>query len=125
MAVDTDIAADKDLFGKIVSDLQEGVSIGNTDISGTSKYVEDYTEAGFNMDLGHNFLALHFTAEDEAVIRVGLDPTQGSGMVTLDEDGIFIGQLKDNNQLVRVEVTKGDVVTTRVYTLKNVIFATE
>ena len=44
LVADADIAASEDLFGKVVADLQEDVSIGsNNVISGTLHYVDGYT----------------------------------------------------------------------------------
>ena len=63
--------------------------------------IADYWGAG-------NFLALKFAPGDEgAVVKVGLDPSQGSGLVPLDEDlnGVFKVTDKDI-QVFMVETTK-------------------
>ena len=60
LLVDVDIAADADLYGKVVSDLQSGIVIDGDAITGTLKYIDDYTE----------YLATFqtlFDSEDEAI----------------------------------------------------------
>ena len=56
--VDPTIAADFDLLGKVVADLQDGVTVSANNILGTLHYIDDYT--GFSGDpkeqVGH-FLA--------------------------------------------------------------------
>jgi hypothetical protein len=55
-----------------------------------------------------NYLALHATADDGAVIQAKL---QGSPLdwVTLDEDGIIISRLHDNSGIIQFRATKGGV----------------
>ena len=89
------------LIDKPASDIQLVVLDGNT-IKGVSKYVADWSSAGFD---GHNFVAIHVAAPNAATIKVGLDPTAGTGMVTLDPDGLFVGQVATNSQVLRIEAT--------------------
>ncbi len=106
-----------DLFGKVSSDLQENVAINGVAISGTLKYVDDYSSAyGPGEDSG-NYLVLQFDSEDEASISVEII-NGTSGPVTLDEDGIWIGRIADkNSQTVKVVASKDDKSVTKIYTL--------
>lgn len=115
LSVDTTISAVEDLFGKVVSDLQSDITIANGKISGTSKYVADYTAAGFDAD-SHNFLALHATAEDGATITVELIGGT-SGAVTLDSDGICVLAVSEDTTAVKFVATNGAEVETKVYEL--------
>jgi hypothetical protein len=59
-------------------------------------------------------------------IKVGLNPSQSSGLVTLDADlnGVFKISNK-NEQIFRVEVTKDGVTKTSDYVLSGLTVATE
>lgn len=89
-------------------------------MSGTLKHVTGYT--GFSQDVSlqsGNFLALKFTAPDNATVKVGLAPSMGSGMVTLDEDMNAVLRVANNlTQHLKVVVTDSDgKSTTKVYDL--------
>jgi len=99
------------VFGHRVSTLQSGITIADGAITGTLKYVD---EGALPTTWGAgNFLALKFEKTDENVtdIKVGLRPSQGSGLVSLDDDmdGAFkitntsqkfvIQQWDDNNHM--------------------------
>lgn len=97
--VDTDIAADTDLLGKTIGDLQKNVRIVNGIVYGTLLYVTDYTGfSGLPEEQKGYFLALHFEYD-------GADSIKVNG-ATLDEDGIFICIIKNRNGKLTVEVTK-------------------
>lgn len=72
-------------------------------ITGTLKYLES---GQLVTDWGEgNFIALKFTNNDPEkikIIKVGLDPSQGSGLVPLDEDmnGVFKITDKDTQKFV-------------------------
>lgn len=72
-------------------------------ITGTLKYLES---GQLVTDWGEgNFIALKFTNNDPEkikTIKVGLDPSQGSGLVPLDEDmnGVFKVTDKDTQKFV-------------------------
>ena len=79
-------------------------------LTGTLKYVDDYS-AAFGGDLAHgNYIALHMTATDEndepATITVEI--VNGvSGPVTLDADGLYVGRIADKRtQTIKVVASK-------------------
>ena len=79
------------MFEVPVSDLQEDIEVSDDKISGTLKYLSGSNAITDVWGAG-NFLALDFEATGEfSKIKVGLDPSEGSGLVELDEDmaGIF------------------------------------
>lgn len=104
LTVDADIDADEDLFGKTVSDLQSGIVISNGTISGTLKYVADYSSAfGPDLDSG-NYIALHCTVPDaeDAIITVTV-----ANPSVLDEDGIIVCRIANkSSQTIRVVASK-------------------
>lgn len=115
-----DIAAETDLFGKVVADLQTGITVGTDAITGTLKHVTGYTGFSGDPDLqSGNYLALHITCEEADSISVLLDPTEGSGEVTLDDDGIIVLRVEDKDtQVVKVTAHKtGTPDYTKVYSL--------
>lgn len=116
LVTDVSIASDTDLLGKIISDLQSDIEIGENEITGTLKHVTDYTGFSGESELqSGNFLALHITTNDGAPISVELIGGM-YGPVTLDEDGIII--LKIANKEQRVKVTSGSM--TKEYSLVNI-----
>lgn len=102
-------------FGTPVSDIQTNVSVSGHNITGTLKYLS----TGSLVDTwgAGNFLALKFPDADitNYTVKVGLDPSQGSGLVELDsdKDGVFKITNKDTQKFI-IQVTKdGETVTQR------------
>lgn len=119
------------VLDELVSDLQSNVAVGADAITGTLKYVEGYT--GFSSDpelQDGNFLALKFTADDWSKftsVKVGLEPSMGSGLVEIkndpDKNGVF--RVANTNQKFKVVATDGADTTTKVYSLAGLVLATE
>lgn len=117
MSVDTDISASEDLFGKVVSDLQDDIAIGTDGaVTGELKYVDDYT--GFSGDpslQSGNYIAIHCTTDVEgATITAKI-----TNPVTLDADGILVGRIADKDtQTITITASKeGYQTATRILTL--------
>lgn len=92
------------MWGHTVSSLQSGISVANGAITGTLKYVSSGALAN---DWGAgNFLALKFTNidTDATSVLVGLEPSEGSGLVELindpDKNGVFKITDKTKQKLV-------------------------
>ena len=119
MSVDADVPASENLFGKTVSDLQSGVEVGKNAITGSLKYVDDYT--GFSSkteEQSGNYLVIH--AADPTADSVTVEVVGGtSGPRTLDSDGIIVLRIANKNtQSVRVKSYKnGNVIATKNYGL--------
>jgi hypothetical protein len=113
LSADLNIAADQDLYGKTVSDLQSNVKISGNDISGTLNYIDDYSSAFSGELASGNYLALHIDAPAAATVKVKL--TEES---TLDDDRIIVLRIADKNiQEIKVTCILGDKTVTRTYTL--------
>lgn len=108
------------LFNTLVSAIQTDVKVIDRVIVGTLKNlttgeIAEYWGAG-------NFVALKFVIIDPDItysdIKVGLNPSEGSGLVTLDADLNGVFKVTDKTaQTFRVEVTKNGAKQTRDYIL--------
>lgn len=99
------LGADEEIYGHTVSDLQTGVKVENGKISGKLKYV---SEGSLPTTWGAGyFLALDFIDDaDPTTIKVGLVPSEGSGLVPLavgDTSGAFkiTDKIKQNFVVVK------------------------
>lgn len=121
MSIDADIAAAEDLFGKTVSDLQSNIAVGSKAITGTLKYVADYSSAyGTGEDSG-NYLVLHAEVPDAEDVVITAELVNGvHGPTTLDDDGLIIFRITDkNSQKVRFVASKtGYESVSKTYSLK-------
>lgn len=121
-------AGNVELFGTKVSNLQSRVKIQGDSITGTLKYLDtgaiaEYWGAG-------NFLALKFTdiPETATSCKVGLDPSEGSGLVEIindpDKNGVFKVTNK-NIQNFKIVTTDGTKTTTQIFDLQQLTCQTE
>lgn len=128
LSIDSDIAAGTDLLGKSVTDLQSGVTVGTSQITGTLKYVSGYT--GFSGDPAEqegNFLVLHCEAADE-VDSLSVEVINGTvgHPVTLDSDGIAVLRIADKfRQKVRFAAYKDSDTCTRTFDLSGLTLESE
>lgn len=105
-----------------VSDIQSDVVVSGNKITGTLKYLEGGPIAGY-WGAG-NFLALKFADLDPNAtsIKVGLNPSQGSGLQEIigdpDLNGVFKITDKDV-QKFRVVITDGHMTKTTDYDLSD------
>ena len=109
-------------WGHAVGDLQSGVAVAAGAMTGTLKHVSSGTLAA---DWGPgNFVALAFSDPDSTAVshRVGLRPSEGSGLVELDSDmdGVFKVTDKDAQRLV-VETVGASGVTRQYYDLSGLV----
>ena len=107
---DANIEASVDLLGKVVTNLQEGITIEDGFVLGKSKYVTGYTGfSGTKAEQKGNYIALHFGVPD---MTIGTDVTitvEGSqGPSTLDPDGLLVYRIKDDrsNMVITAVATK-------------------
>ena len=114
------------MLGKVITDLQSGVSVGENAIAGELLYVDDYI--GFSSKVEEqsgNYLVLHCeSAEPDAVITVEVIGGY-SGPVTLDEDGIIILRIASTAQSVRVTCYAGGAYKEQTYSLTGITLDSE
>lgn len=120
VVADADISDDVDLFSKSASDLEENIVVGTSGITGTLKYVDDYSSAfGGELASGH-YLALHYSTPGVEGAAITVEVVNGtSGPVTLDPDGLHIARIADKStQTIHVVASKeGYESVTKVYSL--------
>lgn len=126
LAASADIAASVDLLGKAITDLQSGITISNGSISGTLKYLADYTGFSGNVaEQSGNYIALKFDIPnvDTSKYTIQVSLIGGDhGAVTLDSDGICIFRIKNVNQKIKAVATADGLPTvTKVYSLNNLV----
>ena len=112
------------MFGKTVSDLQSDIVVGNNAITGTLKYIADYSSAGYTGDeASGNYLVIHCAADDADSITV--EVVGGvHGERTLDVDGIVICRIANNDQKIRVKAYKdGQVANVQTYNLSGLVLS--
>ena len=95
---------DVDVWGTLVSDLQQDIAVSDEEryIAGTLHYL---SEGQLVTDWGPgHFLALHFDNIDPNAtsVLVGLDPSEGSGLVELIDDPDKSGVFKITNEIYQV-----------------------
>lgn len=119
MSVDANVPDTVDLWGKVASDLQSDVVVGEDSIEGILNYIDDYSSAfGPGLDSG-NYICLHFAAnQPDAEIEVTI-----TNPVVLDDDGIFVGRIadKDSQTITVVVSADGFDPVTKVYSLADLI----
>lgn len=101
------------LFGRKVKTMQTGITISGNAITGTLKYI---SSGAIAQDWGAgNFICLKIPDADvtNMTVKVGLNPSQGSGLVALDADknGVFKVTDKDTQKFV---VLQQDGVKTKL-----------
>ena len=115
------VAGTESLYEVSVSDMQTGVTVDGNAIKGTLKFLDGSNPITDVWGEG-NFLCLQFSGIDESATscKVGLDPSQGSGLVEIlddpDKNGVFKITNKDRQVFV-VETTAGDVTERQVFSL--------
>ena len=104
--------------------MQTGLSVANGKITGTLKYLSSgqlVTDWGAG-----NFMALKFTDidPDATSVKVGLEPSAGSGLVEIltdpDKNGAFKVTNKNTQKFV-VESTVGGFTNKQVYDLSELV----
>ena len=112
---------DANYWGTLASDMQTNVSVAGKAITGTLKKLTsgslvDTWGEGYFIALTFDDFTEGLTYED---VKVGLTPTEGSGLVTLDsdQDGVFKITDKDNQRLMIWQKKDGVGSLTEYYDL--------
>lgn len=116
------------LFGKPVSELQTGVVVGDTEITGTLHYVTNYTEFSSESDeQAGNYIALKFDTDISDGVVTTVEIVGGTkGPVTLDSDMNWVGLIRNKDtQSIRVISKKNTTSETKTYDLTGLTLETE
>ena len=115
------------LFGVKVSDMQSDITISGSTITGTLKHLSGDNAITQVWGEG-NFICLKFPDADieNSTVRVGLDPSQGSGLVELDPDKNGVFKITDKlRQKFCVEMTVNGETVVQRYDLSGLTCETE
>ncbi len=112
----------KTLYGTLVSDMQEGVVVSGNGITGTLKFIEGGISPSGPLSGDGYFLALKLSDFDNRAtsVKVGLDESQGTGLVEIlnDPDKNLVAKITDKDaQVFKVVSTNGTLTTTDTYSL--------
>lgn len=109
-------------MGKSLDDLQSGVGVGGSDISGTLHYVTGYTGfSGDEAEQSGNYLALHIDTDVEGATITAEIAGDPSGPVTLDNDRTVVMRIKNKFQKIKITASKeGYPTVSKTYTLGGV-----
>lgn len=115
-----------ELFDHLVSSFQGAdVAVSGNSIVGTLKFIEGGLAASGPLSGDGHFLALKFTNidADATSVLVGLDPSQGTGLVELindpDKNGVF--KIHDNNQVFKVVQKNATAEKVQIFSLANLV----
>lgn len=110
VAVSFDFPSDYSLLGKTASELQSGMEVHGDDITGTLKYVTDYTGFSGSTELqsGH-YIA--FKVNTELTDDIYVELYNGySGPVKLDNDRDIVIRIADLETQTKITITCGDLI---------------
>jgi len=115
-------SADTDMWGTAVGDMQSNIVVTSDAITGTLKYL---SSGQLVTDWGAGyFLALKFSDMDAKAtsVKVGLEPSQSSGLVELDADKNGVFKITDKNAQKFVVVSSdGSNTFTQYYDLSGLV----
>ena len=110
-------------YGKKASELQEDITVSSDAISGTLKKIDDYSEAFGDTEKSGHFLALAFTADNEATVKTKIIGGE-KGEVDATKDKYCVYRIKDKDtQKIQVTAEKGGQSTERTYSLTKLTLA--
>ena len=118
-----------ELYGAKVNTLQKEMAVSDGAITGTLKFVSGGLAPSGYLSGDGNFMALKFENAGSDKIEVGLVPSQGSGMVTLEEDGVAVfkvaGVYQEQQQVLKVITTENGVSKTQTFDISELTLETE
>lgn len=107
--------------------MQSDITISGSTITGTLKYLDSDNAITQVWDAG-NFLCLKFPDADieTSTVKVGLEPSAGSGLVELDPDKNGVFKVTDKlRQKFVVQITKDGETVVQRYDLSGLTCETE
>ena len=126
---------DEELFEHLVSEMQSAdTAVNGRKITGTLHFIEGGLASSGPLAGDGNFLALKFNAEkwaDYTSVKVGLEPSQQTGLVEIindpDKNGVFkvAGVLDGVQQKFKIVATDGTDTITQIYDISGLVLETE
>lgn len=109
----------EEVYGAKVNTLQKEMAVSDGAITGILKFIQGGLAPSGYLSGDGNFMALKFENAGSEKIEVGLVPSQGSGMVTLEEDGICVfkvaGIYQEQQQVLKVVTTENGTTKTQTF----------
>lgn len=97
--------------------MQNNIEIDNTSITGTLKYVADYSSAFVGDEASGNYLALHFDCDVADAVLTAEVVGGDHGPVTLDESRITVFRIKNTSQKIKITATSNGESYSKIYDL--------
>lgn len=124
LEADADIADEVDVFGKSASDLQTNIVVGTDKITGTLKYVDDFTGFSDNPEEQEgNFLVIHCATDlpgDTITAQL-----EGEEPIELEDDGLAVFRITDTSKKIIVTAERGDETVTKTYSISDLVLEQE
>ena len=111
-----------------MADIQSSLSVSGGKITGTLKYYDDPTKA-LVQDWGEGyFIAVGFSNYSSGLtysdVQVGLSPTEGAGLVTLDSDQDAVFKVTSPEQkIMAVQTDANGHKKAQYWSLKDITYA--
>ena len=118
------------LFDTAVKNMQTGITVGTGSISGRLKFIEGGLAQSGPLAGDGYFLALQLDKTIDwtkyTSVKVGLNPSEGTGLVEIiddpDKNGVF--KISSTSQVFKIVATDGTHTTTRTWKLRDLILET-
>ena len=108
LKIDTEVAADTDLLGKVIGDLQSGVVIRGNIVSGVLNKITDYTGfSGLEAEQSGHYLVVHASVPGQNGVTISVSKDGGTTYKALDGDGILIFRTTSASQKLTFKAVKG------------------
>lgn len=124
VSVDADIEETEDLYGKTASDLQENIVFGDSGVTGTLKYISDYSEAFESGENSGYYMAFHVSTPDVEDATIMVDSSDG-GTVLLDENTAICRITDKDTQVIGVTAEKDGMYANRIIDLSGLTLETQ
>lgn len=108
---------------KTAADMQTGLAVSGKSITGTLHFIEGGLAPSGPLAGDGYFMFLKFANAPEGVtVRVGMNPTYGTGAVELDSDMNAVMKVADGSQKFEVVYGTGADIRKDVYDLSGLVF---
>lgn len=123
--------SESELFDVPVSDMQDNIVISADSVSGTLKYLDGenpiVSEWGAGYFLCVNLSENTFTGLES--VKVGMTPSEGSGLVEIiddpDKNGVFKVTDKDNQRFTVLQTATSGKTRKQYFSLKDLVLEAE
>lgn len=106
--------------------MQEDIAVADGEVTGTLKFIDGGLSPSGPLAGDGHFIALKFSNFSSGLtyanVKVGIVPTHGTGMVTLDSDCDAVFKVEDNNQKIKtIQTDASGHKNVQYFSLKKVV----